>query len=169
MSSHRNLVEYPSRHCIGPCGFHQSMREQRPPFLAARWNSCSADVSRSEPVMPAREDPFHDASLRRRLERGDGFVFDADTGTGWASRDIVRDGNHIADLYVALELKPLIEERRTLRANLLAATVLSGIGGAMIGFLIVRRMVSPVRLLAERLRRAQAACRPSRRRYEFAA
>ncbi len=98
-------------------------------------------------AVPAPEDPFHDASLRRRLDEGDGLVFNADTGTGWASRAIVRNGNLIADLYVALELKPLIQERRTLRNDLLVATVLAGIGGAMIGFLIVHRMVSPVRLL----------------------
>jgi signal transduction histidine kinase len=67
----------------------------------------------------------------------------------------VRDGNHVADLYVALELRPLIQERRTLGRKLLLATVLSGLGAAAIGFLIVRRMVSPVRLLTERLRRAQ--------------
>jgi two-component system OmpR family sensor kinase len=36
------------------------------------------------------------------------------------------------------------------------ATVLAGLGAAAIGFLIVRRMVSPVRLLTEQLRRAQA-------------
>jgi two-component system, OmpR family, sensor kinase len=134
--------------------FHQSMREQRA-LVRLPDGTLFADISGPNGDASA-EDPFHDASLRQRLEQGDGLVFDADTGTGWASRAIVRAGNHIADLYVALELKPLIQERRTLRDKLLAATVLAGIGGAMIGFLIVRRMVSPVRLLAERLRRAQA-------------
>jgi signal transduction histidine kinase len=135
--------------------FHQSMREQRA-LVRLPDGTLFADVSGPNGDASA-EDPFHDAALRRRLDEGDGLVFDTDTdtGTGWASRAIVRDGNHIADLYVALELKPLIQERQALRANLLAATVLAGIGGAMIGFLIVRRMVSPVRLLAERLRRAQ--------------
>ena len=134
--------------------FHQSMREQRA-LVQLPDGPLFADVSGPNGDASA-EDPFHDANLRRRLEQGDGLVFDAYTGTGWASRAIVRDGNHIADLYVALELKPLIEERQTLRDDLLAATVLAGIGGAVVGFLIVRRMVSPVRLLAERLRRAQA-------------
>jgi signal transduction histidine kinase len=134
--------------------FHQSMREQRA-LVRLPDGTLFADVSGPNGDANA-EDPFHDASLRRRLDEGDGLVFDANTGTGWASRAIVRDGNLIADLYVALELKPLIQERRTLRNDLLAATVLAGIGGAMIGFLIVRRMVSPVRLLAERLRRAQS-------------
>ncbi len=69
---------------------------------------------------------------------------------------IVREGKHVADLYVALELKSLIEERHALRRNLLMATVAASLGAAAIGFLIVHRMVQPLRLLTERLRRAQA-------------
>ena len=134
--------------------FHQSMREQRA-IVRLPDGSLFADVSGPNSDTGA-EDPFHDAGLRQQLEREEGFVFDADTGTGWASRAIVRDGNHVADLYVALELKPLIQERHTLSRKLLAATVLAGLGAAAIGFLIVRRMVQPIRLLTERLRRAQA-------------
>ena len=66
-------------------------------------------------MIPNVEDPFHDVALRQRLEQGEGFVFDADADTGWASRAIVRDGNHVADLYVALELKPLMQEQHTLQ------------------------------------------------------
>ena len=134
--------------------FHQSMREQRA-LVRLPDGDLFADVSGPSGDSNA-DDPFHDAGLRERLERGDGFVFDADTGTGWASRAIVRDGNHVADLFVALELKPLIEERHTLRRRLLVATVLAGLGAAAIGFLIVQRMVLPVRLLTDHLRRAQA-------------
>ena len=53
----------------------------------------------------------------------------------------MRDGTHVADLYVALELKPLIQERHALRRKLLLATVVASLGAAAIGFLIVRRMV----------------------------
>ena len=90
------------------------------------------------------------------LKREGGFVFDASSGTGWASRAIIRDGNHVADLYVAVELKALLAERQSIRRNLLLATVFAGLAAAAIGFLIVRRMISPVRLLTEQLRRAQA-------------
>jgi signal transduction histidine kinase len=133
--------------------FHQSMREQRA-LVRLPDGSLFADVSGPDGDTGA-EDPFHNAGLRRRLLRGDDFVFEADTGTGWASRAIVRDGNYIADLYVALELEPLIQERHTLRRKLLLATVLASLGAAAIGFLIVRRMVLPVRLLTNRLRRAR--------------
>jgi two-component system, OmpR family, sensor kinase len=133
--------------------FHQSMREQRA-LVRLPDGSLFADVAGPDGDTRA-EDPFHNAGLRRRLARGNDFVFEADTGTGWASRAIVRDGNHIADLYVALELKPLIQERHMLRRKLLVATVLAGLGAAAIGFLIVRRMVLPVRLLTNRLRRAR--------------
>ena len=133
--------------------FHQSMREQRA-LVRLPDGSLFADVSGPNGDSDA-EDPIHDAQIKERLERGDGFVFDADTGTGWASRAIVRDGNHVADLYVALELKPLIDERRTLRRKLLVATVLAGLSAAAGGFLIVQRMVLPVRLLTNHLRRAQ--------------
>jgi two-component system, OmpR family, sensor kinase len=134
--------------------FHQSMREQRA-LVRLPDGDLFVDVSGPNGDSVA-DDPFHDAELREQIERGGGFVFDAETGTGWASRAIVRDGNHVADLYVALELKPLIEERHTLRRRLLVATVLAGLGAAAIGFLIVQRMVLPVRLLTNHLRRAQA-------------
>jgi len=133
--------------------FHQGMREQRA-IVRLPDGTLFADVSGPNGGASS-DDPLHDAKLWRQLEQGSGFVFDADTGTGWASRAIVRDDKHVADLYVALELKPLIEERQTLRRKLLVATVLAGFGAAAIGFLIVRRMVLPVRLLTERLRRAQ--------------
>ena len=134
--------------------FHQSMREQRA-MVRLPDGTLFADVSAKQ-VDASTEDPIHDPGLGRRLERGGGFVFDEDTGTGWASRDIVREGKHVADLYVALELKSLIDERHVLRRNLLMATVGASLCAAAIGFLIVHRMVQPLRLLTERLRRAQA-------------
>jgi len=134
--------------------FHQSMREQRA-LVRLPDGSLFADVSGPNGD-PGAEDPFHDGGLRQRLEAQGGFFFDTDTGLGWASRAIVRNGDHVADLYVALELKPLVEERQILRRKLLVATVLASLGASAIGFLIVRRMDLPVRLLADRLRRAQA-------------
>src|SRR3984885_12210014 len=148
--NHTNTVEALNR----TMWFHQSMREQRA-MLRLPDGTLFADVSAKQ-VDASTEDPIHDPGLGRRLERGDGFVFDEDTGTGWASRDIVREGKHVADLYVALELKSLIDERHVLRRNLLMATVGASLCAAAIGFLIVHRMVQPLRLLTERLRRAQA-------------
>jgi two-component system, OmpR family, sensor kinase len=133
--------------------FHQSMREQRA-LVVLPDGRLFADVTGPDGDANA-PDPFHDPDLRRRLAEGHGLVFDTTTGTGWASRTIVHDGNHVADIYVALELKPLIEERRALHRELLVATVLAGVCAALIGFLIVRRMVRPVRLLTNHLRRAQ--------------
>ena len=132
--------------------FHQGMREQRT-IVRLPDGTVFADVSAPGAVDAA--DPLHDAALRRRLDQGDGFVFDESTGTGWASRAVVRDSVHVADLYVSVELKQLIEERQALQRKLLLAAVLSGLGAAALGFLIVRQMLRPVRLLTERLRRAQ--------------
>lgn len=134
--------------------FHQGMQEQRA-IVRLPDGSLFADVAGPDTNLSG-DDPVHDPALNRRLERGQGFVFDETTGTGWASRTIIRDGKHVADLYVALELRPLLKERRVLRNRLLAATVLAGLAAAAIGFLIVRRMVLPVRFLTDRLRRAQA-------------
>jgi signal transduction histidine kinase len=134
--------------------FHQGMREQRA-IVRLPDGTVFADVS-GPTDRSASDDPLHDAALRDRLEREGGFVFETGSGTGWASRAIVRDGKHIADLYVAVELKALIAEREALRRKLLIATVLAGLAAAAIGFLIVRRMILPVRLLTERLQRAQS-------------
>ena len=134
--------------------FHQSMSEQRA-IICLPDGSLFADVSGPHGNLGG-PDPYHDSELRRRLAREHGFLFDANTGTGWASRAIVRGDNHVADLYVALAFKPLIEERLRLRRTLLIATVLAGLGAAGAGFLIVHRMVMPVRLLTDRLRQAQA-------------
>jgi two-component system, OmpR family, sensor kinase len=132
--------------------FHQGIRERRA-IVRLPDGSVFADVSGLDNL--GADDPLNDTKLRRQLEQGSGFVLDEKTGTGWASRAIVRDGNHVAELYVAVELKPLIEERQVLRQGLVLATVLAGLAAAAVGFLIVHRMVLPVRLLTERLRRAQ--------------
>lgn len=133
--------------------FHQGIRERRA-IVRLPDGSVFADVSGLDDDTAA-SDPLIDTKLQGQLEQGSGFVLDENTGTGWASRAIVRDGKHVADLYVAVELKPLIEERQALRHGLLLATVLAGLAAAAIGLLIVHRMVLPVRLLTERLRRAQ--------------
>jgi signal transduction histidine kinase len=134
--------------------FHQGMREQRA-IVQLPDGTIFADVFGPNDDV-GTDDPLHDAELGRKLRSEGGFVFDERSGTGWASRAIVRNGTHVADLYVAVELKALLDERQALRHKLLIATVLSGLGAAVLGFLIVRRMVLPVRLLTERLRQAQA-------------
>jgi signal transduction histidine kinase len=134
--------------------FHQEMREQRA-IVRLPDGSVFADVSGPN-GNASSEDPLNDAALRSRLEKEGGFVFDAHSATGWISRAIVHDGVHIADLYVSVELKPLLTARSALRRKLLLGAVMAGFGAAAIGFFIVRRMVLPIRLLTERLRRAQA-------------
>jgi two-component system, OmpR family, sensor kinase len=134
--------------------FHQGMREQRA-IVRLPDGTVFADVFGPNDDI-GNDDPLRDAALQRQLKLGDGFVIDAHNGTGWASRAIVRNGDHVADLYVAVELKALTREREALRRKLLVATVIAGFGAAAIGYMIVRRMVLPVRLLTRRLRRAQA-------------
>jgi signal transduction histidine kinase len=133
--------------------FHQGMQERRA-IVRLPDGTLFADVSGPDDHASG-DDPVHDPALYRRVERGNGFALDEATGTGWASRTIVRNGKHVADLYVALELRPLLRERLVLQDRLLVATVLAGIVAAAIGFLIVRRMVLPVRFLTDRLRQAQ--------------
>ncbi len=134
--------------------FHHGMREKRT-IVRLPDGQVFADVSGPYSSLEGN-DPIHDPALNQRIEQGHGFVFDEDTGTGWASLSIMRDGEHIADLYVELELRSLLAERRVLRNRLLAAAVLAAFAAAAAGFLVVRRMVLPVRVLTERLHRAQA-------------
>jgi len=134
--------------------FHQGMSEQRAILLLPD-GSLFADVSGPRSTGTGVS-PLHNPALQQQLARDDGFVFDSHTGTGWASRAIVRNGNHVADLYVALDLKPLLAERRALRRSLMIASILVSLGAAGVGFLVVHRMIRPVRLLTDRLRRAQA-------------
>lgn len=134
--------------------FHQGMSEQRAIVLLPD-GTLFTDVSGPH-IVGDGSSPLDNAPLQRQLARNGGFVFDSNTGTGWASRAIVRNGNHVADLYVALNLEPLLAERSALRRSLVIATILASLGAAGAGFLIVHRMVRPVRLLTDRLRRAQA-------------
>jgi signal transduction histidine kinase len=133
--------------------FHQGMREQRA-IVRLPDGTVFADVSGPNGDV-GTEDPLRDAALRRQLDQEGGFVFDGHNATGWISRAIEHEGNHVAELYVAVELKALLAERQAVRRKLLLATVLAGLGAAAIGVLVVRRMVLPIRLLTERLRRAQ--------------
>src|SRR5579871_6991740 len=105
--------------------FHQGMREQRA-IVRLPDGTVFADVSGPNGNV-GPDDPLHDAHLGHRLEQEGGFVFDEHSGTGWASRAIIRDGNHVADLFVALELKALLTERQAVRWQLLLATVLAGL------------------------------------------
>jgi two-component system, OmpR family, sensor kinase len=133
--------------------FHQDMQEQRA-LVVMPDGSLFADVS-GPGGHASFDDPFHDYQLRERLMREAGLIFNVNTGMGWASRSIVHNGTHVADLYVALNLKPLVEERQSLRRNLLLATILASVAAGIAGFLLMRWMVAPVRLVTERLRRAQ--------------
>jgi hypothetical protein len=48
-----------------------------------------------------------------------------------------------------MDLQPLVRARGVLGRNLLMATVSASLGAGAVGFLIVHRMVQPLRLLTE--------------------
>lgn len=101
------------------------------------------------------DDPLNSRALQQALKRGNGFTFDRATGVGWAFRSIDDGQEHVADLYVALELSPLLADRRTLGHQLLAIAVIAGLLAAAVGVWVVHRMIAPIQRLTDRLEQAR--------------
>ena len=81
-------------------------------------------------------------------------TFDRNSDTGFAYRDLVHQGRKIGAIHTAFDASHIFAERREILATLL---VTNGVLAAIFsfgGFLLVRRMIEPMRVLEDHMRAA---------------
>jgi two-component system, OmpR family, sensor kinase len=90
------------------------------------------------------------ANLAERLSES-GLTTDEDQGRAWLARDVVQEGFKIGTVLSEMDISGLLQVRREVLLTLVlvnsGVTILFGITG----YLLVRRMISPLSLIRERL------------------
>lgn len=79
---------------------------------------------------------------------------DADSELAFLMRPISHRGDVIGKVYVVFDASPLLQERRSVLLTLLLTNALLTVFLAIIGFLVVRRMVRPLQILENHLQSA---------------
>lgn len=84
----------------------------------------------------------------------DPVTIDEDALTGFARRDLVHQGQAVGTIHAAFDVSHLFAERREVLVTLLLTNgILAGLF-ALSGFLLVRRMIGPMRILEDHMRAA---------------
>ncbi|APG87496.1 histidine kinase (plasmid) [Sinorhizobium americanum CCGM7] len=104
-----------------------------------------------------------------------GMQIDWEKRTGFGRRDLLHQGRPVGAIHASFDISHLIAERREVLNTLLATNAALAIAFATVGYLLARRMVRPVKTLADHMRSgASATPRPialeefPRREGEFA-
>ncbi|MFC0805212.1 sensor histidine kinase [Ensifer sp. P24N7] len=128
--------------------------------------------SHPKSVAPLAELP---AEYADRATPSEGMQIDWDKRTGFGRRDLLYQGSSVGAIHASFDISHLIAERREVLNTLLATNAALAIAFATVGYLLARRMVQPVKTLADHMRSgASATPRPialeefPRREGEFA-
>jgi signal transduction histidine kinase len=130
--------------------FHQGIRERRLIVLTP-----DGDLFAEAALDGQTDQPQLDENLLRRLADNRGLVLDFSQATGWVHRALNRHGRLIAHVFAQLDVSELRAQRRQLRATLILAVILVSAAAAFVGSSVIRRIVAPLHLITERLKRAQ--------------
>ncbi len=106
-------------------------------------------IAASDPRRTPSREPLPD-SYRSRLPE-DGFAIDADSGEALLRRPLDYLGAPVGALHAVVDIRHLLEERREVVTTLIITNAALTIALAAIGYLAVRRMVQPTRILTEHL------------------
>ncbi len=93
--------------------------------------------------------------LAKRVADAGTLSLDQKAGRAFATRRIDYQGRTIGHVYAEIDIAPLLAERQSVLATLLVSNALLAVAFAAIGYLAVRRMLRPVRVLADHLERAR--------------
>jgi two-component system OmpR family sensor kinase len=105
-------------------------------------------------VLPGNTRPGLDDRILKELYRNKGVVIDYNEGVGWVYRELMHENRPLARIYAQIDVSDIQRERRLLRA-ILAVFTLSASGlSALLGFVVIKRMVRPLYALTARLQRA---------------
>ncbi|AMS43160.1 sensor histidine kinase [Aminobacter aminovorans] len=81
-------------------------------------------------------------------------TFDRDSATGFAHRDLVYQGQPVGAIHTAFDASHIFAERREILVTLLVTNGILAAVFAFGGFLLVRRMIEPMRVLEDHMRAA---------------
>ncbi|MBN9219581.1 MAG: HAMP domain-containing histidine kinase [Mesorhizobium sp.] len=104
---------------------------------------------------PTRMATFSQLPDSYRKRYGPGIVtIDEATSTGFAKRDLVYQGQSIGTIHATFDVSHLFAERREILVTLLITNGVLAVLFSLGGFLIVRQMIAPMRILENHMRSA---------------
>lgn len=107
-------------------------------------------IAANDPLKVPSLEPVPD-TFTRPLGDAD-FLIDDDHGRAYMHRRLVYQGQHIGAIYAIADVQHLLAERAEVMLTLIASNTFLTLLLAGAGYLAVRRMVQPVRVLADHLR-----------------
>lgn len=130
--------------------FHQGIRERRLIVLTP-----GGDLFAEAALNEESDRSQVDQNLLRRLADNRGLVLDFSNATGWVHRALTRHGRLIAHVFAQIDVSELRAQRLRFRATVVLAVLLVSAAAALLGSSVIRRIVAPLHLITERLKRAQ--------------
>jgi signal transduction histidine kinase len=100
------------------------------------------------PSQPSVPEP-----MRSRLSDGSSFVIDEDQGRAWVSRTLSSGGVEIGNVLAEVDITALLRVRREVLTELILVNGALTVGLAAIGYLLVLRMLRPLRVLTRQVDR----------------
>jgi signal transduction histidine kinase len=128
--------------------FNEGMRELELIILAPQ-GSPIAQVA-----LPGKTHLGLDDSILEELYRKGGLMIDEVDGAAWIYRELIQDNHLLARIYAQIDVSDILRERRLLRKILAVFTVAASGLSALLGFVVIKRMVRPLYALTGRLQRA---------------
>jgi signal transduction histidine kinase len=95
-----------------------------------------------------------DDRLLEALRRNRGFLINDDRDTAWGYRQLIQDDRPLASIYVELDVSDIQRERSVLRVLLGIFTLAASALSALLGSVVVKRMVRPLDALTARVQEA---------------
>jgi signal transduction histidine kinase len=128
--------------------FNEGMREFELIILTPQGNPFA------RVVLPEKTRQGPDDGIPKELYRKGGIVINDDQDVGWVYRELVEDNRLLARIYAQIDVSDMLRERRLLRVILAVFTLVASGLSALLGFVVIKRMVRPLHALTARLQRA---------------
>ncbi|VVS98128.1 HAMP domain-containing sensor histidine kinase [Rhizobium sp. EC-SD404] len=117
-------------------------------------------VTTANGTILAASDPVHMPSFAQLPEEylarytGPVVTIDADANTGFARRELLHQGQTVGIIHASFDVSHIFAERREILATLFITNGLLAALFALGGFLIVRHMIAPTKILEDHMRAA---------------
>jgi signal transduction histidine kinase len=108
----------------------------------------------AEVTLPGKTHLGLDNGILEELYRKGGLVIDDDERAAWVYHEIIRDNHLLARIYAQIDVSDALHERRLLRIILVVFTLAASGLSALLGFVVIKRMVRPLYALTAQLQRA---------------